>query len=462
MMKKLTAFLLAFALLSAVFLTSCGGGSSAAAGSGGAASPAASGSTAAAGGEPIELTFYAYGFQALVGLPGYEDKTQSLGDAYNLIIDDFVKENPNVSIKLVPINPAGGGTEQLDVDLASGTVPNLYYDSLLRISKYNGLDYLLDMSSYVSPDVTSGFTPGSIEEGALWYMPTGTSPMVMCVNKTMFDELNISDLLPRPDDRNWTVDEFKAALEAVKAANRPDTYPVILWAANQSGDACNMSYLWGFDARFFDGNDFTKTILNNEAGYEALGFLNELTTSGLAVPGAAGLNDDDMWAMWQNGQVAITGGYPYLEVLADEAETPFEPYFVNYPHLEGQPNPPLAPDTHAISVFKSDNEAENEMAAKFAEYMVSSDWAAVFSQALGDMTVHSSLEGKVALTDEGKAAQKMMDENGLLSYGPACPKWSELRPLYASELQAMFSGTKTPQQAADDFAAAANTVLQDG
>lgn len=421
-------------------------------------SAASSGSDAEA---PVHLTFYAYGFQALVNLPGYEDQTKNLGDAYQLIIDDFVKEHPNVTIDLVTINPAGGGTEQMDVDLASGETPNLYYDSLLRISKYNGLDYLLNMKDYVDPSVVSGFTKGSVEEDNLFYMPTGSSPMCLCVNKDIFEKIGAVDLLPPSDDRNWTYDQFTAALQAVKDANLDGVYPTILWAANQSGDACNMSYLWGYGARFFENGDYSKVVLNSQAGYDALSFLNQLSADGLTVPGAAGLNDDDMWAMWQGSQVAITGGYPYLETLAKEADTPFVPYFVNYPHADGEPNPPVAPDTHAISVFSSDDEAENEMACKFAEYLVSSKWAVVISQALGDMTVLSSLDGQLEMSEEYTAAQKIMNDCGIISYGPACSKWSDLRPLYAAELQAMFSGTKTPQQAVDDFTAEANQVLAD-
>ena len=461
-MKKFIGVLLAVLLLCSL-LAGCAAGT---ASSGTASDSAASASEPAAASasqsaEPVELTFYAFGFQALVNLPGYESQTQNLGDAYQLMISDFEKQYPNVTINLVTINPAGGGTEQLDVDLASGETPNIYYDSLLRISKYNGLGYLLNMKDYVDPAVLSGFTPGSVETDNLFYMPTGSSPMCLCVNKDLFEQIGASDLLPAADDRNWTTDQFLAALQAVKDAKLDGVYPTILWAANQSGDACNMSYLWGFGARFFADGDYSKVVLNSQEGYDALGFLNQISADGLAVPGAAGLNDDDMWAMWQNGQVAVTGGYPYLEDLANQAEKPFETYFVNYPHVEGQPNSPVAPDTHAVAVFASDSEAENEMACKFAEFLVSSKWAVTISQALGDMTVLSSLDGQLKMSEEYTAAQKLMNDCGIISYGPACSKWSDLRPMFASEMQAMYGGTKTPQQAADDFTAEANQVLSD-
>ena len=215
----------------------------------------------------------------------------------------------------------------------------------------------------------------------------------------------------------------------------------------------HMAYLWGFGARFFADGDGSRVVLDTPEGRAALRFLNDLAGSGLAVPGAAGLNDDDMWALWQSGRLAVTGGYPYLETLAAGADTPFEPYFVNYPHEKDRPAPPVTPDTHAVAVFASENEAENEMAAQFAEYLAGSGWAVALSRALGDMTVHASLEGELALSEQYAGLKKVMDECGILSYGPAYAGWSALRPLYASELQAMFSGTKTPEQTAADFAA---------
>ena len=51
--------------------------------------PEASATADAASNEPVKLKFYAYGYQQLMNLPGYEDKTQNLGDVYNLIIDEF-------------------------------------------------------------------------------------------------------------------------------------------------------------------------------------------------------------------------------------------------------------------------------------------------------------------------------------------------------------------------------------
>lgn len=249
-------------------------------------SPDASGGAAGGGEEQVELNFYAYGFQALVNLPGYEEQTKEPGDVYRLIIDAFTAEHPNVTINLVTLNPAGGGTEQLDLDLASGEKINLYYDSILRLTKYNGYGYYLDLSGYVPADTAGDFVSGALDTERMWYLPTDSTAMTMCINKDIFVRIGAEDLLPDPETREWTTEEFLAALQAVKDANLEDVYPCVLWAANQSGDACNMSYLWGFGARFFDGSDYSRVALDSEEGYAGMEFLSKLYSDGLAVPGA--------------------------------------------------------------------------------------------------------------------------------------------------------------------------------
>ena len=425
-------------------------------------SPEATAAAEEASSEPVKLKFYAYGYQQLMNLPGYEDKTQNLGDVYNLLIDEFTAQHPNVSIELVALNPAGGGTEQLDVDIASGTMPNIYYDSLLRVTKYNGLGYLLNLKDYVSADTINDYVAGSIDPEYVWNLPTDAGPMFLAVNKTLFEKIGALDLLPAEDSREWTTDEYLAALQAVKDAGIDNTYPTIFWAANQSGDAANFGFLFGFGAKFFEGTDYSKVVLNSAEGLNAFNFINNVVQSGLSVPGAAALNDDDMWATWQNQQISMTGGYSYLQVLAKESAEPFEAYFVNFPHAQGQPNPPFATDTHTLAVFKSENEQENIWAARFVEFITSSEtWIPLICQAHGTLSMRNSFQDKLTLSPELAAIAKRMTQDGVLSYGPTCPKWSELRPLYASELQAMFSGAKTPEQALADFETEANAVLAD-
>mgnify|MGYP000886990981 CR=1 FL=1 len=425
-------------------------------------SPEATAAAEEASSEPVKLKFYAYGYQQLMNLPGYEDKTQNLGDVYNLLIDEFTAQHPNVSIELVTLNPAGGGTEQLDVDIASGTMPNIYYDSLLRVTKYNGLGYLLNLKDYVSADTINDYVAGSIDPEYVWNLPTDDGPMFLAVNKTLFEKIGALDLLPAEDSREWTTDEYLAALQAVKDAGIDNTYPTIFWAANQSGDAANFGFLFGFGAKFFEGTDYSKVVLNSAEGLNAFNFINNVVQSGLSVPGAAALNDDDMWATWQNQQISMTGGYSYLQVLAKESAEPFEAYFVNFPHAQGQPNPPFATDTHTLAVFKSENEQENIWAARFVEFITSSEtWIPLICQAHGTLSMRNSFQDKLTLSPELAAIAKRMTQDGVLSYGPTCPKWSELRPLYASELQAMFSGAKTPEQALADFETEANAVLAD-
>jgi multiple sugar transport system substrate-binding protein len=364
-----------------------------------------------------------------------------------------------VKISIEIINPAGGNTEQLDVDIASGNIPDLYFDNQMRIAKYDGLGLLADLRDYVPQEVFDDYVEGTFADGQpVWRLPIDMSAQFIAVNKTMFEQIGAADLLPA--SREWTTDEFLAALDAVKAAGLSGVFPTILWAADPSGDVCNMGYLWGFGARMFATGDYSKTLLNSPEGVAAFEFLNNLATN-YAVPGAAALNDDDMLAMYPAQQVALTGGYAYLEKAGNEADPAFETYFVNFPHPAGEENPPFAVHMHGVAVFKSEDEARMKAAAEFAQFIAGEDWAPLLCEAAGTAPSRVSFVGQVTRSAENQAIDAMIATNGLVDFGATSPKFQEIRNVYIPQLQAMFTGEKTPEQAVADAAAGIDAILAD-
>lgn len=442
MKKRVLAFLLAIALVFSLFtLSGCqkDGGSSTEDGK-------------------IKLSFYGYGLQAFTNIPGYEDQTQDLGDIYQVMVDGFKKDHPNVDIEVTVINPAGGNTEQLDTDIASGSIPDLYFDNQMRIAKYEGQGLLADLTPYLDDEIINDYASGTFSGDTIWRLPIDMTVHFMAINKTLVEEIGAEDLLP-DESREWTFDQFMELMDAVKAANLTDKYPTILWAANPSGDVCNFGYLWGFGARLFDNGDYSKTVINSPEAVKAFQFMSDLVQNGYAVPGAASLTDDDMLAMFPAGQLAVTGGYAYLESAAKDAETPFEPYLVNFPHDEGQENPPFAVHSHAIAVFKSDDQAKTEMAIEFAKYIAGEDWAPLLCQAESAPTARNSFADKVTLSEQINIIQQKVSENGLVDFGATCPQFQEIRNDYVNELQSLFNGTKTAEQAIADLETNINKTL---
>lgn len=410
--------------------------------------------------EPVTLSLYGYGLATYTNIKGYEDQTQNMGDIYTVITDAYTKEHPNVTFDITVINPAGGNTEQLDTEIASGTIPDIYVDNQMRIAKYEGLGLLTDMRESLEPSVIEDYVDGTFSEnGSIWRLPMDMTAHSICINKSYFDKIGAADLLPKEDSREWTTDEFLKALDAVKAAN-DGMYPTVLWAANTSGDVCNMGYLWGFGARMFHGDDQSKVALGDEKGLDAFTFMNDLVQNGYAAPGAAALCDDDMLAMWPKQEVAVTGGYGYLQTSAqEEADSPFDPYFVNFPHKDGEADPPIAVHMNSVAVFKSEDAAKQAAAIDFAQYLAGEDWAPLLCQASGSPSPRKSFADKVELGDEVAAVAGLAAKNGLVDFGATNPKFQDLRNVYTPELQAMFTGEKTPEEALNDFVKNADEVL---
>lgn len=180
MKKRVLAFLLAIALVFSLFtLSGCqkDGGSSTEDGK-------------------IKLSFYGYGLQAFTNIPGYEDQTQDLGDIYQVMVDGFKKDHPNVDIEVTVINPAGGNTEQLDTDIASGSIPDLYFDNQMRIAKYEGQGLLADLTPYLDDEIINDYASGTFSGDTIWRLPIDMTVHFMAINKTLVEEIGAEDLLP--------------------------------------------------------------------------------------------------------------------------------------------------------------------------------------------------------------------------------------------------------------------------
>lgn len=407
----------------------------------------------------IKLKLFGYANTNWVNFEGYEFKTQNAGDVFSVIAEEFTKENPNVEIEAVAINAAGGGTQQLDTEIAAGNMPDVLEDNQMRASKYNGMGLIENIAAYITQEEKDDYLPGLLGNDVIWRLPLFVTPQCLVVNKSLFEKAGALDLLPKPDNREWTTDEFVKALKAVNKKN--NAYSTMFWAKNQSGDATMFGFLWGFGAKFFEAGDYSKTVFNSPEAVEALNFMNGLVKDGLTAPAPVALTDDDMWAMWQDQKIAIAPGYPVLEKLAKEAKEPFEVYFVNYPHAAGKPNPAVTTFGEGVSVFKQTDKDKKDMAVKLAKYITGEKWAPALVNKGSAFSTRKSLSPKIQLTDEGKAVAGYMEKNGLMDFGANSPKYSDFRIKILNLMQQIYSGTKQPVDALKEFETEANKLLSE-
>lgn len=420
---------------------------------------------------PIELVYWFFGQEN-------QEKDEFDGltweQWHQASIDEFEKENPNITVKFQMVGQEYGGTSlYIDAALAAGEPPDILEDWAARVNKYAALGGLEDLSDVIAAR-GDDYVPGlvdlttDVDSGLVWGVPVSAAPIHMTVNKSAFEEAGCLDLIPPEDgDRDWTTDEYLAALRCVN--DPPNMYGTIIFAKTQSGDYCLQGLLFGFGAKFFDPlGSCAETVINGPEGVAGMEFIKGLVDEGLALPGPAALSDDDLWLYWQQKKLAVSGFYPFSKQLAANAveegtaDPPYEVYFVNFPHAPDQPPTPITIQSpNALVVFKQKDPERLAAAKTFVIWLMDHEYPLGIATGLNHPLTSLKSNGTPYADDPDIVwILEAIERNGATHPGYNCTKYSETRAVWNQAAQAAWSGDKTVQQALDDYVEEVNALLQ--
>lgn len=255
-MKKLV-ILLTLLLIAALMLVSCGGkeeepttGETAPANE---AAPA--GEEMAA--EEVELTFSVWGDPEELAI-------------LQEIADDFQVENPNVKVT-VTVSDWDTYWDKLQTTLAGGNPPDVFAMDAPLYPDYQSRGVLLNLQDFMDRDSfdLNAYYPASLvcyqTEDGYYGLPRDIQPIVMYINKDMFDEAGI----PYPED-GWTWDDLiEIGQQLTKDTDGDGTVDqYALWA-----DIWDMELLWGAMIWQYGGEilnaDYTQTLLADDGAMDA-------------------------------------------------------------------------------------------------------------------------------------------------------------------------------------------------
>lgn len=139
----------------------------------------------------------------------------------------FMEKNPN--IKVVMENVPGDWEEygqKLMTLIAAGTPPDTGRLASLQMPQYSSMGQIIELSDYVKRDLNMAEYDANVFEqakvnGGLYGLPVGIYTLVVCYNKTLFDEAGIP--YPSTDWNNsWTLDEFKEIARKLTKGSGPN------------------------------------------------------------------------------------------------------------------------------------------------------------------------------------------------------------------------------------------------
>lgn len=395
--------------------------------------------------------------------------------ALNAVMDRFHEEHPDVNVDVVELN-FNGIEEKLETAMRADTTPDIYIDGTARTAKLPSTGLVVDVSDVLGS--LDGWDASALKIGELdggnYLVPYTLMPStVLAINYTLAEKYGAADLLPE-DRISWDWTQFMDFLRACGEKSVADgVYPVGLFAGSQSSDIAYYSMMLSAGAEIMN-EDHTAAAVNTEAAVQTLSYLKQMVDEGLAYPGAAEMTDDNTQAAFLSGKTVVSlemngalSAVPYFEELAKEGTIEEVPELRSYawPTLNGS-TPRIATwGANCIAIFENEGDEEKIAAAKEVVSFLMQDkeflesmWAANLNYSPArDMGLELKAENEQMLR-EAEVGMSFAPYNDS-SFGPLESYWGEIRQGFYPELQSLFLGNKTPEEAIAAFESSVNDVL---
>jgi len=383
--------------------------------------------------------------------------------------EKFAEEYDKYDVKVnVEVIAGDQRDELLNVNLNGGTPPDIFFESTFAMEEFVHRGAILPITELIDDEARSDIDANFLETVTfgddIYFYPFSHMPGTLVYNADMLKDAGLEDYIGGEDEiKTWTIEELEEILYGVKE-NLPrdkytNAYPMSLFAVNNQGDTWNLAYLRMFGNEVYDAEG--NIVFNDEKGVKALEWLKKIYDEELTNPGAESVSSNDALAMFQNQQLAIsfTNSVLFNNKKADmeNGEAPeFDMRLANIPSVSGDPL--SFTYVTGAALFDTGDDKRIEVSKDFVKFF-SSDEELVKSSKNG-VPVRSSVAEQ--FKDENplfeaydKNAQYMFDFTG------SVPGYNQLREVLYPELQALFTGQKTAEEAAKSYEEKGNEVIEE-
>lgn len=372
-----------------------------------------------------------------------------------MLAEEFMKLHPEVDIEVTEVV-----SNMLATKIAAAVLgevpPTTTRDYLGRLAAWANQGLLVDLTGTLSQEDLDDFYPavlvGLTINGKLIGYPTALWLQTYLVNQTILDKAGVA--FPKGV---WTLVDWISAAAKVKAIGY---WPTVFFFADHGGDYLTLTNLGVYGATLWENNDHTQTTLNSPTGTKALQWMVGIEKLAYAPPGSVGRHVVPYMEMFNSGQVAMasmtlrqaTLGFRQ-DVLAKEQVSELQDIrVVETPRFGDSLGLGLPYGPNGVVVFKNDNPEVVKWAINWAQFLTNKengDFQAISDTQFAPRQSSNPHADNKAFSD----ALALVVKYGLYDCGMGSPYYLEVRKLLPPQTQAAFLGTKTAQEALDDFAA---------
>lgn len=380
----------------------------------------------------------------------------------------FSEEYKDQKVKVeVEVIASDQRDELLNVSLNGGTPPDVFFESVFAMGDYAHRGALVPLNDIVDDeskkDIAQSHWNNVTFGDDIYFYPFSQNPGTLAYNADMFKAAGLEKYIGGESDiKTWTLAEYEEILKALKDNLPKDKYsnafPMGLYALNNQGDTWNLAYLRMFGNQFFDGEG--NIIVNDENGVKAADWLKKIYDNGYTNPGVESVSSNDVNAMFQNQQLAVsfTNAILFNNAKADMESGKAPKFDIRLANIPSESGDPLTfTYVTGATVFNTKDEARIKVSKDFVKF-ISTDAELVKSSKNG-VPVRTSVTEEFSSENPYFAAYSANDQY-MFNFTGNVPGYGQLRQVLYPELQALYTGVKTSKEVVESYQTKGNEVIE--
>lgn len=378
---------------------------------------------------------------------------------------EYKEHNVKVNVEVI----AGEQRDELlNVNLNGGTPPDVFFESVFAMGDYAHRGALVPLNDIVDEqskkDIAQGYWDSVTFGEDVYFFPFSHNPGTLAYNADMFKAAGLDEYIGGEYEiKTWTLADYEKILNKLKSDIPKDqysnAYPMGLYALNNQGDTWNLAYLRMFGNPFFDNNG--NLIIDDANGVKAANWLKKIYDDGLTNPGVESVSSNDVNAMFQNQQLAIsfTNAILFNNAKADMESGKAPKFDIRLANIPSESGDPLSfTYVTGATVFDTKDEARIKVSKDFVKF-ISTD-AELVKASKNGVPVRTSVANEFKSEKPYFEAYSANDPY-MFNFTGNVPGYSQLRQVLYPELQALYTGGKTAEQAVKDYETKGNEVIEE-
>jgi multiple sugar transport system substrate-binding protein len=371
----------------------------------------------------------------------YSAKT---GPFFEQVAKDYEAEHPNVHVKIEMV-PWDSLYQKLTTDIAAGAAPDMSIIGTRWLYDFAAQGVAEPLDNYMSPEfkakfIDTFFGPSTIH-GKVMGLPVAASARAMMVNLDLFKKAGAEP--PKTWDELYQASKKLSTLEGI--------YPLALMGKGIETDAYFYYALWTFggDILTTDG----KSALDQPAAIKAATFYKKLIDEKLTEPTPTNYAQTDIFNMFKEGRAGMVFTYPML-IPQVKKESPNLKYAILPLPTAGTKATYGVTDT--LMLFATSQVKKEDF--DFIKFAYQDRYREIFDEGEGFLPVIKA----IAELDYYKTNADMQAFTAGLPYAkfaPAVSNWEEMADAISRNLQKLYLGQVSPEQAMKAAASEVNALL---